>query len=75
MSMLEISNPDVAREFIEQINTDYRILAPNVLFFIFTKASIINIINCFLLFGLIYAGWEVVDDSKTLKKKKDDDQN
>ena len=73
MTMLGITNPNVARPFIEQINETFRIIAPNVMFYIFTKAMIINIISVFVLFFMAYAGWEVVDGNKLQKTKKNVD--
>ncbi|CAG9800367.1 unnamed protein product [Chironomus riparius] len=75
MTMLEIENRNEARPFIEQIDQTFRIIAPNTMFFIFTKAMIINIINVFVLFFMVFAGWEVIDGNKLKVNKKDDSKN
>jgi hypothetical protein len=72
MTMLEIANPNEARPFIEQIDQTFRIIAPNTMFFLFTKVMIINIINVFVLFFMVFAGWEVIDGNKMRVTKKDD---
>ncbi|XP_070497273.1 uncharacterized protein [Chironomus tepperi] len=72
MTMLEIENRNEARPFIEQIDQIFRIIAPNTMFFIFTKVMIINIISVFVLFFMVFAGWEVIDGNKLRVTKKDD---
>ena len=75
MTMLEIENQNEARPFIEQIDETFRIIAPNVMFYIFTKAMIINIISVFVLFFMVFAGWEVIDGNKLRMTKKDDNKS
>ena len=75
MTMLEIENRNEARPFIERIDQTFRIIAPNTMFFIFTKVMIINIISVFVLFFMVFAGWEVIDGNKLKVTKKDDGKN
>jgi hypothetical protein len=70
MTMLEILHRDEARPLIDQINVLHRTVAPNVMFFVCTKAIILPIISCFALFFVALAGWEVVDGNKLRVKKK-----
>lgn len=70
MTMLEIFNRNEARPLIAQIDEIYRITAPNTMFFISTKVIIVNIISVFVLFFVVFAGWEVIDGNKLRLKKK-----
>lgn len=72
MTMLEIFNRDDARSYIARIDENFRVVAPNVMFYISIKAIIIPVISCFMLFFMIFAGWEVVDGNKLRAKKKTD---
>ena len=75
MTMLEIENRNEARPFIEQIDQTFRIIAPNTMFFIFTKVMFINIINVVVIFFMVFAGWEVIDGNKMRVTKKDDSKS
>jgi hypothetical protein len=75
LTMLEVFNRVEARPYIAQIDETFRIVAPNVMFYICVKAIVLPVVSCFLLFFVVFAGWEVVDGNKLRAKKKTDEHS